>query len=381
MDMRILETCLLKVNVFASLGTLLLWKDNFGLAPVAKYLCSFWSASIMLIVGYFHRCKSKGLDTTNPLVSRPAFLVLTRLVFSVGLQEQNCATYSIQAVVVLTIGVGIFNIGADNDLPTRNSTDAKIIVPLIVVWTAGTCSLFIPWYTTLLLVHVEISSANLIFTTTLRICHMVNLHNTFIVLHSLRSWTKQLTMISSQRYQLENKTEHMWLPLSNGIVITIPFNGIDRKKYVSPYESGILLLLTLLYLNLEDKVLIEGGSIVVNRVGYVRAYGLELVETNLVGIIGPSKMLECFIWDPGPISIWLKGRMNLKEGFMHELRHIYMPKLSIFAYELIEVTNDLESISLISLYLRYYALKHVIRDFRNSQGDLSQIKRKDARIC
>ncbi|KAH0756950.1 hypothetical protein KY290_020443 [Solanum tuberosum] len=67
--------------------------------------------------------------------------------------------------------------------------------------------------------------------------------------------------------------------------------------------------------NLEDKVLIEGGSIVVNRVGSVRAYGLELVkETDLVGIIGPSKMLESFVWDPGPINIWLKGRRSWKEG-------------------------------------------------------------------
>ncbi|KAK4712149.1 hypothetical protein R3W88_006662 [Solanum pinnatisectum] len=133
MDMRILETYLLKVNVFASLGTPLLWKDNFGLAPVAKYLCSFWSASIMLILAYFHRCKSEGLDTTKPLVSRSAFLVLTRLVFSVGLGEQSCATYSIQVVVVFTFRVGIFDFGAGNDLPTRYSTDAKIIVPLIVV--------------------------------------------------------------------------------------------------------------------------------------------------------------------------------------------------------------------------------------------------------
>ncbi|KAH0705495.1 hypothetical protein KY290_010187 [Solanum tuberosum] len=295
--------CLLKVNVFSSLGMPLLWKDNFGLALVAKYLCSFWSASITLILAYFHRCKSEGLDTTKPLVSRSAFLVLTRLVFSVGLGEQNCATYSIQVVVVFTLGVGIFEFGAGTDLPTRYSMDVKIIVPLIVVWMAGTCSLFIPWYTTLLLVHEDISSANLVFTTTLRICHMVNLHNTFMVLHSLRSWTKQLTMISSQLYRLENKPKHMWLPLSYGIVITVPFNGIDGKKYASPYESDILLLLTLFYLNLEDKVLIEGGCIVVNRIGYVRAYGLELVETYLVGIIGPSKILECFIWDPGPINI------------------------------------------------------------------------------
>ncbi|KAH0702542.1 hypothetical protein KY290_017855 [Solanum tuberosum] len=84
---RILETCSLKVNVFASLGTLLLWKDDSGLAPVAKYLCSFLSASIMLILSYFHRCKSEGLDTTKPLVSRSTFLVLTQLVFSVGLGE------------------------------------------------------------------------------------------------------------------------------------------------------------------------------------------------------------------------------------------------------------------------------------------------------
>ncbi|KAH0683629.1 hypothetical protein KY290_022248 [Solanum tuberosum] len=67
--------------------------------------------------------------------------------------------------------------------------------------------------------------------------------------------------------------------------------------------------------NLEDKVLIEGGSIVVNRVGSVRSYGLDLVkETDLVGIIGSSKMLESFVWDPGPINIWLKGRMSWKEG-------------------------------------------------------------------
>ncbi|KAH0743037.1 hypothetical protein KY290_031030 [Solanum tuberosum] len=40
-------------------------------------------------------------------------------------------------------------------------------------------------------------------------------------------------------------------------------------------------------LNLEDKVLFESGSIVVNQTDSVRAYGL----------------LESFIWDPGPITI------------------------------------------------------------------------------
>lgn len=34
-------------------------------------------------------------------------------------------------------------------------------------------------------------------------------------------------------------------------------------------------------------------------------------------IIGLSKMLECFIWDPRPISIWLKRQMSWKEEFVH----------------------------------------------------------------
>mgnify|MGYP000187057920 CR=1 FL=1 len=42
---------------------------------------------------------------------------------------------------------------------------------------------------------------------------------------------------------------------------------------------------------------------VVNRAGSVRAYGLELVkETDLVGIIGPSKMLESFVWDQAQLT-------------------------------------------------------------------------------
>ncbi|KAH0671293.1 hypothetical protein KY285_023968 [Solanum tuberosum] len=64
--------------------------------------------------------------------------------------------------------------------------------------------------------------------------------------------------------------------------------------------------------NLEDKVLFGGGCIVVNQASSIKAYKLEVVNE-----IGPSKMLECFIWDPNPISIWLKGRTSLKGGFMH----------------------------------------------------------------
>lgn len=39
-----------------------------------------------------------------------------------------------------------------------------------------------------------------------------------------------------------------------------------------------------------------------NQVDFVRAYVLEVVNgVDLDGIIGPSKILESFIWDPGPI--------------------------------------------------------------------------------
>lgn len=45
---------------------------------------------------------------------------------------------------------------------------------------------------------------------------------------------------------------------------------------------------------------------VVNQADFLRAYGLEVVNvTNSVGIIGLSKKLESFIWDP--IGNWLKG--------------------------------------------------------------------------
>ncbi|KAH0708755.1 hypothetical protein KY284_010182 [Solanum tuberosum] len=147
---RILETCSLKVIVFASFGTFLLWKDSSGLAPVAKDLCSFWSASIMLILSYFHRCKSEGLDTTKPLVSRSTFLVLTQLVFffcGFGRAKLHYIFHS--SFCGVNHWSGHFFTEAGNDLPTRNSVDVKIIVHLIVVWAAGTCPLFIPWYTTL----------------------------------------------------------------------------------------------------------------------------------------------------------------------------------------------------------------------------------------
>ncbi|KAF3650413.1 60S acidic ribosomal protein P2 [Capsicum annuum] len=110
-DMDTLETCLLKVTVTANLGMLL--------TPVARYIYSFRLAGILLILSYFHSRKSEGLDTNLTVitfqifmarfisglligiddffcavgaakihVSRSAFLVSTRLIFSVGIGEQ-----------------------------------------------------------------------------------------------------------------------------------------------------------------------------------------------------------------------------------------------------------------------------------------------------
>lgn len=62
------------------------------------------------------------------------------------------------------------------------------------------------------------------------------------------------------------------------------------------------MIFILFYPNLEDKVLIQDGGIVVNQVDFVRAYVLVVVNgADLDGIIGLSKILEGFIWDPGPI--------------------------------------------------------------------------------
>lgn len=46
----------------------------------------------------------------------------------------------------------------------------------------------------------------------------------------------------------------------------------------------------------------EKKRTVMNQVDFVRAYVLEVMNgVDLDGIIGPSKILESFIWDPGPI--------------------------------------------------------------------------------
>uniref|UniRef100_A0A0V0ILS8 Putative ovule protein n=1 Tax=Solanum chacoense TaxID=4108 RepID=A0A0V0ILS8_SOLCH len=57
-----------------------------------------------------------------------------------------------------------------------------------------------------------------------------------------------------------------------------------------PGVNKFAVMISILFPNLEDKVLIQDGSIVVNQVNFVRAYVLGIVnETDLYGIIGPSK--------------------------------------------------------------------------------------------
>jgi len=79
-------------------------------------------------------------------------------------------------------------------------------------------------------------------------------------------------------------------------------------------------------LNLEDNVLFGGGCIVVNQASSIRAYELEVVNE-----VGPSKIWECFIWDPGPISIWLKGKMSWKGGLCKLLKKRVFPLISLLS--------------------------------------------------
>ncbi|KAH0746500.1 hypothetical protein KY285_008157 [Solanum tuberosum] len=105
-------------------------------------------------------------------------------------------------------------------------------------------------------------------------------------------------MIFNQGSGLENKIEQMWLHLSYGIVISLSFNEIDAEKYVSLYESDITLLLTWLYLNLEDNVFIEEGSIVVitNSREARKAVGPKAKPRSGPRISQPNNR---FAWDPG----------------------------------------------------------------------------------
>ncbi|KAM3205327.1 hypothetical protein P3L10_028737 [Capsicum annuum] len=65
------------------------------------------------------------------------------------------------------------------------------------------------------------------------------------------------------------------------------------------------------YSNIEDKVLFQDRSIVVNQVNFVLGYGLEAVNwVDPVEIIRPIEILECYIWDPGSIVNWLNRTWN-----------------------------------------------------------------------
>ena len=61
-------------------------------------------------------------------------------------------------------------------------------------------------------------------------------------------------------------------------------------------------------MNLEVNDLFGGISIVVIHDNFIGAYGLHVANiTDQLGIVGPSKILESFIWDPSPIIYYLEG--------------------------------------------------------------------------
>ncbi|KAH0730067.1 hypothetical protein KY289_001255 [Solanum tuberosum] len=235
----------------ASLGMLLLWNVDFGLAPVSKYFFSNdthtfthkrvvpWVLRVYFICGacYCH-CKFDGIYTkilfipcqmfttslildlltsnvdyfyvsgdVEPHVSSISFLVSTLLVLTVGLSERNCIVYSIKAIVFLNNGIRIFDIGEGNDMPARKSMDEKMGVS-----------------------------------------HVLHL--------SYRS-----------------------------VITPLPY-GIETEKHVFFYESDSLSSLSLIYLNLEDKVRIQEGSIVMNGPRPIWAEQ-------------PNTKFRDYVWDPG----------------------------------------------------------------------------------
>ncbi|WMV33874.1 hypothetical protein MTR67_027259 [Solanum verrucosum] len=81
-----LETCVLKFTISASLGMLLLWNVDFGLAPVSKYFFSSdthtfthncagsWVLRVYFICGaYYRHCKFDGIDTKILFIPRQMF--------------------------------------------------------------------------------------------------------------------------------------------------------------------------------------------------------------------------------------------------------------------------------------------------------------------
>ncbi|KAH0702502.1 hypothetical protein KY285_016780 [Solanum tuberosum] len=104
--------------------------------------CSTVSLILDLLTSSVAYCYVSG--EVEPTVSSISFLVSTLLVLTVGLGGQHCIVYSIKAIVFLNNGRRIFDIGEGNDMPTRKSMDAKMVVPCITFGTVETNFLYVP---------------------------------------------------------------------------------------------------------------------------------------------------------------------------------------------------------------------------------------------
>ncbi|KAK4736319.1 hypothetical protein R3W88_000016 [Solanum pinnatisectum] len=210
-------------------GNLLLLLSLWLLEVILFIPCQMFTASLIfgLLTGgvdYFY-----AFGYAEPPVSSIYLLVSTLGVFTVGLGERHCIVYSIKADVFLNIGVGIFYIGEGNDMPARKSMDEKMIAP-------------------------DTLSAILGFSTFIRICYMaMNLHKSIVVLNSIE--------------ELDQPFNHDHQPMI--------WIGKQKGVFVLHLSYGIFSSLPLLYLNLEDKVRIQEGGIVMNGPGPVWANQLN----------------------------------------------------------------------------------------------------------
>ncbi|KAH0690297.1 hypothetical protein KY290_018534 [Solanum tuberosum] len=252
-----------------------------------------WVLRVYFICGaYYRHCKFDGIDTKILFIPCQMFttsLILDLLTSSVdyfyvsGDVEPLISSISflVSTLVVLTVGLG-------NDMPARKLKDEKMVVPCITFWTVGTGFLYVPWYTNLLPILEDTLSAVLVFPTTLTICYIaLNLHKSTVVMSSVKDLDQPFINDHQPLLCLgmQMGVSHV-LNLSYGSVITPLHYGIETEKHVSLYESNSLSSLSLIYLNLEDKVRIQEGSIVMNG-------------TRPIWAKQPNSELRDYVWDPG----------------------------------------------------------------------------------
>ncbi|KAK4729191.1 hypothetical protein R3W88_022179 [Solanum pinnatisectum] len=121
--------------------------------------------------------------------------------------------------------------------------------------------LYFPWCTNLLPIPEDTLSAVLVFSTTLTTCYMaLHLHKSIVVMSSVKDLDQPF---------INDHQPLLWLGMQKGV------------SHSDSHSS-----LSLIYLNFEEKVRIQEGSIVMKGPGPIWAKQ-------------PNTELRDYVWDPG----------------------------------------------------------------------------------